>query len=152
MLKVRVPVAALHGDGANSANVSGGIWLEIGEAVFPGVSWADEPMSVLGSFKEALTLLLGGEEEADFYFFEGPYYVKLTRSRASLALVTVTAICDRYGLGDASGQGVVQAVTESSLEELKEALSCGIDIVHKWVRENAGAAALEVADRLLDAH
>ena len=56
--------------------VTGAVWLAFGDREFPDRGWNDAPLSVLGSFGTAIENLRK-RGEADFYFFEGPLFVKL---------------------------------------------------------------------------
>jgi hypothetical protein len=78
--------------------VGGRVWLQAGNTAFPCHGWTDSPLSVIGSMGTAIDRVRSGEEEeSDFYFFDGPYFVKLlpdTAEAGSAPIVRVVALDD----------------------------------------------------------
>ncbi len=116
--------------------VSGSIWLELGGRSFPEYDWSDMVLSVVGSLGDAIRSARAGET-ADFYFFEGPFFVKISpEGRGSAGpVVRVSGVCDRlHAIGEAEG-GVVEAETVVSLADLEDVYVRCVQDLRAWAEE-----------------
>ncbi len=128
--------------------VSGRIWLELGGRSFPGYDWSDMPLSVVGSLGEAIRYARSGET-ADFYFFEGAYFVKVSpEGRGSAGpVVRVSGVHDRLhaiveaegGVFEAETVGVVEAETVVSLADLEDVYVRCVQDLRAWADEHGHA-------------
>jgi hypothetical protein len=73
-----------------SANVTGVVYLQIGEYAFPGPVWSDFPVVILGWWLEGLTQLAQGEvSEIEMHFMDGPYKFTVTLVDAITARINL---------------------------------------------------------------
>lgn len=117
-------------------HVSGSIWLEMGGRSFPDYDWSDTVLSVVGSLGAAITAARSGET-TDFYFFEGPYFGKVSPEGQGSAgpMVRVTGVCDRTPPGEKNG-GVVEAEAVVSLADLENVYVQCVQDLHTWAEEH----------------
>ncbi|MEU8271974.1 hypothetical protein AB0B89_33065 [Sphaerisporangium sp. NPDC049002] len=66
----------LSGD---DAPLWGPIWIEVGDQAFPEVGWRDYMASMFGSLVSAIGDLSRGKPNAESYFFNGSFTVRMAR-------------------------------------------------------------------------
>lgn len=117
--------------------VSGSIWLEMGGRSFPAYDWTDTVLSVVGSLGTAIRSARSGET-ADFYFFDGPYFVKLSPQKQGPAepMVRVSGVCDRLHLLGEEESGVVEAETVVLLAELENVYVRCVQDLRAWAEQH----------------
>ncbi|MGG2464238.1 hypothetical protein ACO0M4_31475 [Streptomyces sp. RGM 3693] len=132
--------------------VSGEIWFTLAGVDFPGAHWTDSPVSVLGSMREALDSAASGEV-GEVYFFDGPYYVKLTPHPANdRDEVEVLAICDRAQQLSDTGEGTVEARGKVPLSALRQQY---VDVVaerERWARHHGHSQVADVLSQMTARH
>ncbi|GAA2662764.1 hypothetical protein [Streptomyces lunalinharesii] len=157
---LKVSVAALAVSAGTPQLVSGEIWCTLGGVDFPGAHWTDAPVSVLGSMGEALRRAASGEA-GEVYFFEGPYYLKLTPRRAGARAdaevegardraveVEVTAVCDRAYQLSGTGGGDVEARCVVPLHALQRHYADVVVALGGWARQHGHAEVAAVLARM----
>src|SRR5215831_16891236 len=58
-------------------NITGEIWLQVGDFSFPAQSWSDFPVIILSWWLDAL-MLLRSRRNAEFLFMDGPYLFEVS--------------------------------------------------------------------------
>ncbi|MEW1676682.1 hypothetical protein AB0O47_26130 [Streptomyces noursei] len=145
-----VSVAALAVSAGTPRLVSGEIWFTLGGVDFPEAHWTDSPVSVLGSMGEALRSAASGEV-GEVYFFEGPYYVRLTTRVAGArgdVEVDVTAVCDRAQQLSGAGGGDVEARCVVPLHALQRHYADVVGELVGWARQHGHAEVAAVLARM----
>lgn len=70
-----------RGSLAKATNITGHVWLQVGENGFPDQHWNDFPVIILGCWLDGLTgLFLGSETSCECLFMDGPYEFTVTRA------------------------------------------------------------------------
>ncbi|MEV0297743.1 hypothetical protein [Nocardia sp. NPDC050710] len=126
--------------------VSGRVWITIDGYDFPEHGWTDDPLPVLGSLRTAIGYARSGEE-ADFYFWEGNYFVKLVPIPAEpdARHVEIFAVHDS---ADPDEGGSVEASCVSTLSELAALLQDTIEEMSRWAHDHHEAELLEILSRM----
>lgn len=76
-----------------------GIWIVSEAGRFPETYWHDFVGSVIGSASHAIEEILHGASEAYFYFFDGPFFVRL-ESASENAFEVYVEVCERDKEGE----------------------------------------------------
>ncbi|MFE9747143.1 hypothetical protein ACFYOT_19755 [Saccharothrix saharensis] len=128
---------------------SGRVWLELDGKNFPDYGWVDLPLSVVGSMKTAIESIRSGEE-GDFYFFEGPYFVKLLPAKveSGAAGARVVCLCDRASLPGEDGGGVVEGEALVPLADVEEVYRRAVRDLLGWATRNDEAEAVSVLSQM----
>ncbi|MBL7619233.1 hypothetical protein [Frankia sp. AgB1.9] len=123
--------------------VGGRVWLQAGNTAFPCHGWTDEPLSVIGSMGTAIDSIRSGEEEEwDFYFFDGSYFVKLLPDTAEDGSVQVVRV---VGLDDHDEDNPVIGVdVRVPLVDLQTAFAQAVRTLRDWA-DSTGSPELIAA-------
>ncbi|GAA1867449.1 hypothetical protein [Asanoa iriomotensis] len=70
---------------ANSGNIWGNIWISYGDQHFPELGWNDMPVAFLVELVGVVRRLAVSESRR-VLFFDGPFWIDLTRTRDSLLI------------------------------------------------------------------
>src|SRR3989442_7692954 len=98
---VRVNLASLQ----KRLNITGEIWLQLGDFDFPSESWSDFPVIILSWWLDALDGLLSrSNRTSEFLFMDGPYSFKIARDNDECFL---QCIRDPHGANESLWQGAV---------------------------------------------
>ncbi|MFG3714377.1 hypothetical protein ACIBTZ_31655 [Micromonospora sp. NPDC049460] len=129
MFAINIPLDSLRVDArAPELHLHGQTWITIDGHDFPERHWADSPLSFLGSLRAAIREAAGGEE-ADFYFWEGAYFVKLVPRPDGVA---VFAVHD----ADLDEGGAVEASCVSTLGELGRLYQAEVSRLMEWAQRH----------------
>lgn len=71
-----IPVSKMVINRIDDPNPGGAVWIEADGLTFPESDWFDLPLSVLGSFGDAIRESIESGE-GEFYFFEGYGFIKI---------------------------------------------------------------------------
>lgn len=148
MLELNIPMAELAVDsGKPDLYLSGKVWITIDGHHFPERDWTDNPMSFLGSMHTAIGRAAGGAE-ADCYFWEGSYFVKLVPLPigAGMRHIEVFAVDD--GGRDLDEGGVVTASCVCVLAEIGKIYQAAISELSQWAYDRREADLLALLARL----
>ncbi|MFJ9951738.1 hypothetical protein [Kitasatospora sp. NPDC091207] len=157
MFDLHIPLDDLRVDSREPLFVDGRVWLTVDGREFPAARWSDAALSVLGSLGRAVAGALDGET-ADFYFFEGSYFVRLTplppEPRAPRR-VRVTAVDDGdTWAADAEGnavpvaEGEVRAEVVVPLREVAERHGAALALVGGWAEARRENEVIRVLSRM----
>jgi hypothetical protein len=144
LFDIIIPIETLKVDSRRPLFVAGRAWIELDGADFPRANWSDSPLSVLGSLSAAISTVRQ-KEVGDFYFFDGPYFVKIfpiTTGSAPLQ-VDVVAVCDRD-----SDNGVIEARAEVSLSEVVQKYALTLSSLRDWAARQEEAEVLDLLLRM----
>ncbi|WP_158710583.1 hypothetical protein [Streptomyces flavochromogenes] len=135
--KVVLNVRSLKVDSVDPVFVSGDVHVVVGGCEFPSGDWTDSPISAIGSLGSAIQWVRKGEP-ADMYFFEGPYFVKLSPSESFRTdqKVRVTALRDYWDESAQDYFGEIVADSWVSLGEVERAYSQAVSSFVRWGEEN----------------
>jgi hypothetical protein len=124
-------------DSVEPVFVSGEVWVTVGGHAFPGERWVDAPISVVGTLGSAAEAIRGGEP-VDMYFFEGPYFVKLSPAASFDVdrMVRVTALKDYWDEAAQDHFGEIIADAFVSLGKIEETYQKAVTDMIFWAEEN----------------
>jgi hypothetical protein len=88
----------------NRRNITGEIWLQVGDFSFPAQSWTDFPVIILSWWLDALDTLQSANSVAEFLFMDGPYSFTVSRRNG---VCTLQCTEDPRGDKESLWQGVV---------------------------------------------
>lgn len=147
MFEIHVDVDSLKIDSVDPVFVAGEVWVELNGQDFPGEKWTDSPLSVIGSLGTAIERLREGWVAVDMYFFEGPYFVKLSRVETvnSEEMVRVTFLRDYWSESDSEYLGEVIADENVPRREVEESYRRAVGRLVSW---GEGAQAPELLSLL----
>ncbi|MEU0156583.1 hypothetical protein [Micromonospora fulviviridis] len=120
----------------------GQIWVTIDGYDFPERNWTDSPLSFLGSFRAAIRKAVVTGEEADFYFWEGAYFVKIVPRSGGVDIFAVHDI-------DPDEGGPVEASCVSTLDELGRLYQTEISRLMTWAQKRQEMELLRFLARIL---
>lgn len=143
---IKILPGSLQVDSRVPLFVAGRVWLELAGKPFPVAEWSDAPLSVIGSLGTAISRVPRWGS-ADFYFFEGPYFVKLVKEGGRQGgCVKVFGICDRDPVGPV-GEGVVEAQATVSLHVVRQSYNQACQTLRDWAIEHRESEVIEVLSR-----
>jgi hypothetical protein len=137
---------------ATDKYVTGAVWLAFGDREFPDRGWNDAPLSVLGSFGAAIENVQR-QGEADFYFFEGPLFVKLLIGdlAAEDPIVRVCAVRERVSGETGDLVGDIEVETSLPLSALRSLYMRSLRELREWaesrIQKEIAALLSEIAAR-----
>src|SRR6266571_3306699 len=67
-------------------NITGEIWLQLGDFSFPSQSWSDFPVIILSWWLDALDTLPSANSATEFLFMDGPYSFTVSRRNGEYIL------------------------------------------------------------------
>jgi len=67
-------------------NITGEIWLQLGDFSFPTQSWTDFPVIILSWWLDALDTLHSANSATEFLFMDGPYSFTVSRRNGEYIL------------------------------------------------------------------
>jgi hypothetical protein len=102
-------------------NITGEIWLEVGDFSFPSQSWSDFPVIILSWWLDALDMLHTANSTTEFLFMDGPYSFTVSRRNGECVLQCIE---DPRGDKESLWQGVVNLNGLSS--QVRSAATSGV--------------------------
>jgi hypothetical protein len=125
--------------------VSGEVWVTVGGHEFPAEKWVDAPISVVGTLGTAVEAARR-EEPYDMYFFEGPYFVKLSpvASFDVDRMVRVTALKDYWDETAQDYLGEIIADSFVPLSEIEESYRKAVVNLISWAEEDGQSELLSL--------
>ncbi|MET8971411.1 hypothetical protein [Streptomyces hydrogenans] len=150
MFEIEIDVDSLKVDSVDPVFVAGGVRLEWNGQVFPHRAWTDAPLSVIGSLGAAIEHIRAGRAEADVYFFEGPYFVKLsaTDSSGEEDMVRVTGLRDIGSEEDGEDLAEIVADGVVPLREVEEAHRRTMSRLITWCEKSGDPELLPLLRRM----
>ncbi|MGW0003765.1 hypothetical protein ACWDT6_07980 [Nocardia grenadensis] len=149
MFELNVPVHELSVDSREPRlYVSGRVWLTIDGYDFPERDWSDNVLSFLGSLRHAIENARNGGEEADFYFWEGSYFVKLVPIPVAPQARHVEVFAVNDGGRDLDEGGDVEASCVCTFTELDNQLQATLGELSRWARHHQETELLEFLRRI----
>ncbi|MFB6833217.1 MULTISPECIES: hypothetical protein [Streptomyces] len=150
MFEIEIDVDSLKVDSVDPVFVAGEVRVAWNGQVFPHAAWTDAPLSVIGSLGTAIEQIRAGRAEADMYFFEGPYFVKLsaTGGPGDEAMVRVTGLRDHWS--EENGEDLAEIVADGvvPLGEIEEAHRRTMGRLIAWCEESGHPGLLPLLRRM----
>ncbi|MFJ6409709.1 hypothetical protein ACIQK9_29750 [Streptomyces hydrogenans] len=147
MFAIEIDVDSLKVDSVDPVFVAGKVRVVWNGQDFPHAVWTDAPLSVIGSLGTAIEHIRGGRTEADVYFFEGPYFVKLSAadSPGTEDTVRVTGLRDR---GSEEDPAEIVADGFVPLREVEEAHRRTMKRLIAWCERSGDPGLLPLLRRM----
>ncbi|MET9030982.1 hypothetical protein ABZW96_36060 [Nocardia sp. NPDC004168] len=153
MFVINIPFDGLEVDARSpQLYVSGKTWITLDGYDFPANGWFDSPLSFLGSLRHAIARAADGEDEADFYFWEGSYFVKLVPgpTHEGQRCVEIFAVDDGRAEDVFADGGSVEASCVCPLGELARVFQGVVSELTGWAQERREVELLEFLARITD--
>lgn len=148
MFKLNIPIEDLRVDSRRpQLYLNGRVWITIDGYDFPTHGWFDSPLSFLGSLRAALGNARRGEE-ADFYFWEGSYFVKLVPIPATPDARHVEVFAVDDGGCDLDEGGSVETSCVCTLTDLDDQLRATLSQLSQWAHDHHESELMEFLTRM----